>query len=255
MNIAEYKGPKGLQDTTFTLAAGGLKAFTGVGKLFQVVTSDGVLSIKTDKTTEATFQARQGVMADDSALFERVEITNRTGAPITARVIYGFGQFVDGQSQIIGSVEVTSSVLPAGAATAANQAALNAAVSTAANQALQIVQETASAASVASIDGKLTKTGASNNAWNATAVLAGGSSASLDTGNRSIVSGFGTSDAATTFTVQVSEDDVTYYDTLTTYVLAGAGEFHVTLTTAAKYVRLKSSGAATISATLVAKSQ
>ncbi len=275
MNIADYKGAKGLQDVTFTLAAGARYNFTGVGMMFQIAESDGTLTVKTDKGTEANFSQRQGIMADPTALFERIEIHNATGVAITARCLFGFGQFIDGTSAITGSVTVTSSALPAGASTAANQATEIASlasidgklpalgvVSTAAKQDAQTALLTtidadtgAVAVSTASIDAKLTKAGAQDNAWAVAVVGALGTSAALDTANRSILSAFGNVDAATTITAQVSEDNVTYYDTPTNVVLGGASDFHITFTTAAKYVRLKSTLAATISATIVAKSQ
>lgn len=98
-----------------------------------------------------------------------------------------------------------------------------------------------------------TKVGAQGNAWNAAAVLAAGVSTAVDTGSLHRVAAFGNADAATTITVQVSENNVTFYDTTTTAVLGGASDFHVAFDTAARYVRLKSSGAATITATIAAK--
>lgn len=92
--------------------------------------------------------------------------------------------------------------------------------------------------------------GAQGNGWNAAAVAAGGTSTALDKGSTSVVSAFGNASAATTITIQVSQNNATWFDTAATQVLAGAGDFHITLTTAARYVRLKSSGAATITGTI-----
>lgn len=83
--------------------------------------------------------------------------------------------------------------------------------------------------------------------------LAGGLdnyTAAVETKNGGVVSIMGHVSGATTLTVQVSPDGTTFYDTATTAVLGGASDFHITLTTAAKYVRLKTSATITISATV-----
>lgn len=88
------------------------------------------------------------------------------------------------------------------------------------------------------------------NAWSAAAVAAGGISASLDTQSTSTVSAFGNVNAATTITLQVSQNNTNWYDTGHSQVLAGSGDFALTVTIGARYVRLKSSAAVTITATL-----
>ena len=92
--------------------------------------------------------------------------------------------------------------------------------------------------------------GSHANAWNATAVAAGGTSAALDTQSTGTVSAFGNANAATTITLQVSQNNTNWYDTSHTQALAGSGDFALTATIGARYVRLKSSAAATITATL-----
>lgn len=91
------------------------------------------------------------------------------------------------------------------------------------------------------------------NAWNAAAVLANGVSASLAVTSQRVVSGFGNASAATTITLQVSQNGTTFYDTPVTQTLSAAGDFHVTTNTGAAHARLKSSAAATITATIAGK--
>ncbi len=277
LSIKDYAGPKIPQYIEGTLAAGAMRGLDAVGEKFYVIESDGTLTIKTSNGTKNTFDQRQGENANADALYERIEIYNETGAPITFRIFYGFGEFYDGRADIIGTVSITGVVpLPTGAATAANQdaeAVLVGAVNEAApatdtansglNGRLQrIAQRLTSLIALvpAALDAagrfKIGKNalGAQGNAWLAAATGAGGFSAALDTLDASIVSAFGNVNGATTLTVQVSEDNATYYDTATTVVLGGAGDFHTSFTTAAKYVRLKSSNNVNATATLAAKS-
>ena len=95
--------------------------------------------------------------------------------------------------------------------------------------------------------------GAQANAWSAAAVSAGAVSTAVDCQSVPNVTAFGNAGAATTITVQVSQDNVNYYDTQTTQALTGAGDFAVSAVIGARYVRLKSSGAATITATIAGK--
>ena len=88
------------------------------------------------------------------------------------------------------------------------------------------------------------------NAWSAAAVGAGGTSASLDTQSMGVVSAFGNASAATTITVQVSQNNTNWYDTPHTQALAASGDFAISATLGARYIRLKSSAAATITATI-----
>jgi hypothetical protein len=98
----------------------------------------------------------------------------------------------------------------------------------------------------------LAPAGAHANAWSAAAVGINGTSTALDTDYLPFVTAFGNSSAAATITLQVSQDNTNYYDG-PTQVLAGAGNFCINATVGARYVRLKSSAAATITATLAAK--
>lgn len=85
------------------------------------------------------------------------------------------------------------------------------------------------------------------------AIGAGNSTSSVDMTSRPFISAFGDVSAAATITVEVSGDNTTWYDTGATQVLAGAGEFHISLTTAAPYMRLKSSAAVTLNAWIAGK--
>ena len=91
------------------------------------------------------------------------------------------------------------------------------------------------------------------NAWNAAAVAAGGDSNVVDTQYQSNISVFGNADAATTITAYVSQDGTNFYKTSNEVTLSAAGDFHFTFVTAARYVRLRSSAVATITATIAGK--
>ncbi|WP_251559185.1 hypothetical protein [Paenibacillus pasadenensis] len=91
------------------------------------------------------------------------------------------------------------------------------------------------------------------NAWNASAVAASGVSNAIDFQSQKTISCFGNASAATTITAQVSANGTNYYNTTFQQTLSGAGDFHFTFDTGARYVRLISSGAATITATISGK--
>lgn len=95
--------------------------------------------------------------------------------------------------------------------------------------------------------------GAHANAWNAAVVGINGKSTSLDTQWAQFCSAFGNTSAAATVTVEFSADDTNYYSSS---VNTGAvtGNFGVNFQIGARYVRLSSSAAATITATLQCKS-
>lgn len=106
---------------------------------------------------------------------------------------------------------------------------------------------------LAAIDTKLGVVGAQANAWNAAVVGIAGDSVAIDCQHQSNISAFGNVSAATTITIYVSQDNVTYYATATNVVLGGPGDFHFSFQSAARYVRLRSSAAATITATIAGK--
>lgn len=255
-----------------TIPAGESRRIEGsLFKKWYIVSATGVLNIKTNFSAEQQYTQRSGEEAEEGVLYERLEIFNRTANPIDVVIFYGYGNFIDKRNEDQGSVEVTSSALPAGAATAAKQdtliakdfatqttlAAVLAKIIAAPATEATLVAASAKLPAALDADGRLkigaNALGAQANAWNAAATGANGTSAAVDTKDRASVSAFGNADGATTITVQVSQDNVTYYDTASTVVLGAAGDFHVSLSTGAKYVRLKSSNNRTVTATITAK--
>lgn len=88
------------------------------------------------------------------------------------------------------------------------------------------------------------------NAWNAAVVAANGTSTAIDCQFMSFISVFGNTSASTTIVAQFSQDNVNFYDSVT---VAANGDFGISPTVGARFVRLKSSKAATITATIAAK--
>lgn len=91
------------------------------------------------------------------------------------------------------------------------------------------------------------------NAWDNVAVGIAGTSTAIDCQYQYRISVFGTTSAATTITANVSQDGTNYYDSGNEQILAGAGDFHFSFETGARYVQLVSSAAATITATITGK--
>lgn len=89
------------------------------------------------------------------------------------------------------------------------------------------------------------------NAWLAVAVGIGGVSNVIDTQSGANVSIYGNTSVSTNITVSGSQDGTNFY-TLTTYNTVN-GNFHQMLVTGARYIRLSSSAAATITATIAPK--
>lgn len=94
--------------------------------------------------------------------------------------------------------------------------------------------------------------GTQDNAWAAAAVLAGAESAIVELQYSSTFSAFGNSNAATTIELRVSQDGVTFY-TIDSVILAVAGDFGFSGPVGARYVRLRTVGAATLSASICGK--
>ena len=88
--------------------------------------------------------------------------------------------------------------------------------------------------------------------WNAAVVGVAGVSPGVIADDAPFVSAFGNCGAASTVTLQYSDDNVTFYDGPTS-ILAGASDFRIDATTGARWTRLKSSAAATITAFISAK--
>lgn len=89
--------------------------------------------------------------------------------------------------------------------------------------------------------------------WNAAVVAAGGNSGTAVAGSFRNWIICGNASAATTLTVQVSHDNVTWYTTTVTVTLGATGDFFFDCRPlfGATYVRLSSSGVATITARLI----
>lgn len=95
--------------------------------------------------------------------------------------------------------------------------------------------------------------GSNGNAWLAVAVAAAGVSATIDTLGGANICAYGSVSAATTVSVNISADGVTWWPSTQQAVLTAAGDFYLNFTTGARYIQLVSSAAATITATVSAK--
>ncbi len=89
--------------------------------------------------------------------------------------------------------------------------------------------------------------------WNAVAVAAAGVSPTFDSQGMADVAIFGNASAATTLSVNVSNDGVTWYASSVSQALSAAGDFYLAFQTGARYLQLASSAAATITALASAK--
>jgi hypothetical protein len=255
-----YTGPKGSKQITTTIPAGGVLNTKSVAKSFYIRAATAPLLITAEGRLPAYYGEKTGETFEGE-IPENLQINNDTGGDITFTIWFGFGSFLDGNAQVLGNVTVTA--LPATAATSANQVleitALTAIHTDQATAAKQDAQTALLAGGLpAALEGGRLKVsrnaiGAPANAWNATVVGANATSGAIDTLDAANVSAFGHVSAATTITVQVSEDNITFYDTGSTSVLGGASDFHISLTSGAKYVRLKTLNAVTVTATISAK--
>jgi hypothetical protein len=95
--------------------------------------------------------------------------------------------------------------------------------------------------------------GSHGNAWNAAAVGAGGTSAVIDCQYTSFVSIFGNSNGSTTLTIQASQNNSNFYTYNTITVGFGGGDFSFSDSIGARYIRLSSGTARTITATIAGK--
>ena len=94
--------------------------------------------------------------------------------------------------------------------------------------------------------------GSHANAWNNVAVGVNGVSNSIDCQFAPNISAFGTTDGATKIVVQLSQDNVNFYDAVSD-IVGGPGDFTISGVFGARYMRLKSTVARTITATIAAK--
>ena len=91
------------------------------------------------------------------------------------------------------------------------------------------------------------------NAWNAVSVAIGGTSTVLDAAFYATISVFGNASEATTIIVQFSQNNTNYFDSSNSTSLGGGGDFGFTFPAGSRYVRLKSTAAAIITATVAGK--
>jgi len=95
--------------------------------------------------------------------------------------------------------------------------------------------------------------GSHANCWDADTIAANDVSPSVDLQYTSAVSLFGQSLAGITLTVQVSQDNTAWYDSTNSVYAGGGTDFYAAFTTGARYARLKTSDACTITATIAGK--
>lgn len=93
--------------------------------------------------------------------------------------------------------------------------------------------------------------GTHGNAWNAASVGAAGKSTAVELHNAFNVTAFGNTSGASTLTLEVSQNGTTWYAHPTS--IAANGDFAQSWQIGAKWARLSSSAAVTITATLAAK--
>lgn len=96
--------------------------------------------------------------------------------------------------------------------------------------------------------------GTQANAWSASAtVSAGATSNAIDCQYTYNLSIFGTVDTTSVITIQISQDNATYYTHSSNITMTGSGTFHRLFDNAARYTRLAIDTTATITATIAGK--
>lgn len=100
--------------------------------------------------------------------------------------------------------------------------------------------------------------GGHRNAWNAVAVAINGLSAIIDLAQSHVVSIFGDVSAATNLDVLITQGSTfpppdAEFTVHSTIVLGAAGNFHQLVNLGVRFIRLRSSAAVTISATIAGK--
>lgn len=94
--------------------------------------------------------------------------------------------------------------------------------------------------------------GSEANVANAQVFGGAGNTASFDTQGQPFLSIFGHVSAAVTLTIQFSADNVTFYASGTTIVLAGASDYGININPGARFIRVNVSAAVTITCTMQA---
>ena len=96
--------------------------------------------------------------------------------------------------------------------------------------------------------------GVQANAWSANAtVTAGATSNAIDCQYTYNLSIFGAIDTTAIITIQISQDNATYYNHSANITMTGSGTFHRLFDSSARYVKLSIDTTATITATIVGK--
>lgn len=96
--------------------------------------------------------------------------------------------------------------------------------------------------------------GTQANAWSANAtVTAGATSNAIDCQYTYNLSIFGTVDTTSVITIQISQDDATYYNHSATITMTAVGTFHRLFDNAARYTKLSIDTTATITSTIAGK--
>jgi len=96
--------------------------------------------------------------------------------------------------------------------------------------------------------------GTHGNVWNGAVVSVGENSPSIDCQYVAAVSIFGHASSTTTLNVQVSQDNANWYAALAINVSVNGADFYAEFSTGARYIRLGSTLATTITATIAGKS-
>jgi hypothetical protein len=95
--------------------------------------------------------------------------------------------------------------------------------------------------------------GVHGNAWASGAITSGAISAVVDCQGQTVISIFGTTNTINTFTVQMSQDNLAWYQT--SFQIANVtGNFGASFTIGARWVRLVATGTSTVTATIAGKS-
>lgn len=101
---------RGYQLYKTTIPANGIESFNALGNAFYLIRSTDSVDIKTNKTTFSNYVEKQGVSAEESFNFNRIEVRNPHAYPVTIVLWLGYGKFEDGrgflfdaQTEIVGS--------------------------------------------------------------------------------------------------------------------------------------------------------
>lgn len=205
-----------------------------------VTVTAGTVSVTGTVTASGTVAVSSGTVAVTSGT---VSVTGSVTASGTVSVSSGTVTVSSGTVTVAsGTVSVTGTV------TASGTVAVSSGTVTVASGTVSVT-----AGTVTSNIATVPVVGSQGNAWNAASVNAAGTSSAVDCQYQRTVSAFGNVSAATTVSAYVSQDNTNFYGAGVNAVTSGADDFHLSFTTAARYVRLQSSGTATITATIAGK--